>query len=225
MEDGVGLMNARFSNESLRAAGVIAIIRAGAGVDLLGAARALAAGGVRAMEITLNTPGALAAIAAARAELGGQMHVGAGTILRAEDAAAAIAAGAQFIVTPTLQPDTIALCGRRGVPLACGCASPTEALAAHAAGAAFVKLFPATMLGLAAIHLIHQVLPAVAVVPTGGVTIENVADFVAAGAAAVAVGSALVSGRILAARDWYALARNAELMMARYADARAPMVP
>jgi 2-dehydro-3-deoxyphosphogluconate aldolase/(4S)-4-hydroxy-2-oxoglutarate aldolase len=200
-------------------AGLIAIIRAGAGVDLLGAARALAAGGVRVMEITLNTPGALAAIAAVRAEMP-EMLCGAGTILTPGDAAAAIEAGAQFIITPTLQLDTIAYCREQGEPVAPGCASPTEALAAHRAGAEMIKIFPAATFGLSHIGAILAAMPQLNLVPTGGVTPGNVGQYFAAGCRVVGVGANLVSRAILETRDWAGLTNAARAYVDAIAAAR-----
>jgi 2-dehydro-3-deoxyphosphogluconate aldolase/(4S)-4-hydroxy-2-oxoglutarate aldolase len=200
-------------------AGLIAIIRAGAGVDLSGAARALAAGGVRVMEITLNTPGALAAIAAVRAEMP-EMLCGAGTILTPGDAAAAIEAGAQFIITPTLQLDTIAYCREQGEPVAPGCASPTEALAAHRAGAEMIKIFPAATFGLSHIGAILAAMPQLNLVPTGGVTPGNVGQYFAAGCRVVGVGANLVSRAILETRDWAGLTNAARAYVDAIAAAR-----
>src|SRR4051794_11714639 len=123
--------------------GIVGILRSAEPVDLLSACHALFDGGVTCMEITLNTPGALEAIGLASSRLGNDATIGAGTILRPTDAIGAIRAGAQFIVTPTLQPDTVAVCRERKVPVICGAMTPTEILAAHDSGADFVKLFPA----------------------------------------------------------------------------------
>src|SRR5687767_6001300 len=130
-------------SRDLAGAGVIAIVRAsGVGVgELVEAAKALARGGVRAMEVTLNTTGALAAIARIREEVEG-MWCGAGTVICADDAVEAMAAGAQFVVTPAVDGETIRACRRTGVPVIPGCVSPGEALAAHRAGAELVKVFP-----------------------------------------------------------------------------------
>jgi 2-dehydro-3-deoxyphosphogluconate aldolase/(4S)-4-hydroxy-2-oxoglutarate aldolase len=193
----------------LSEAGLLAIIRAPGSDGLVDAARALWAGGVRTMEVTLNTPGALAAIAAIREALP-EMLCGAGTILQPADAAAAINAGAQFIITPAFQPATVALCNGRGVPIAPGCASPAEALAAHRVGAAFVKVFPAATFALAHVTALLEELPQLRLVPTGGVTPANLHRFFDAGCAAVAVGSNLVGKEMLAARDWAGLAALAQ---------------
>src|SRR5690606_6223367 len=119
-----------------------------------------------------------------RQELSGVL-IGAGTILNAEDARNAIAAGAQFIVTPTLQFDSIAVCREQNIPIYCGAFTPTEALAAHNAGADFVKIFPAAALGPNFIRDVLGPLPFLKIVPTGGVTAENAASFIRAGAIAV----------------------------------------
>jgi 2-dehydro-3-deoxyphosphogluconate aldolase/(4S)-4-hydroxy-2-oxoglutarate aldolase len=189
-------------------AGLIAIVRASSSEHLVEAARALWAGGVRVMEITLNTPGALAAISAVRAELP-EMLCGAGTILTAGDAAAAVEAGAQFVITPTLQLETIAYCREQGVAVGPGCVSPTEVLAAHRAGAEMIKVFPAATFGLAHIGAMLMAMPALNLVPTGGVTPGNVGAYFAAGCRVVGVGANLVSRTVLEARDWDGLAKSA----------------
>jgi 2-dehydro-3-deoxyphosphogluconate aldolase/(4S)-4-hydroxy-2-oxoglutarate aldolase len=183
---------------------MIAIIRTDSSDHLLDAARALRAGGIAAMEITLNTPGALPAIARIRAELP-EMLCGAGTILTPADAIAAMQAGAQFIITPTLQLDTVALCTARKMPVAPGCASPTEALAAHRAGADFIKVFPSATFALVHIREMLEEIPQLNLVPTGGITPENLHQFFEVGCKAVAAGSTLISKDILRNRDWNAL--------------------
>jgi 2-dehydro-3-deoxyphosphogluconate aldolase/(4S)-4-hydroxy-2-oxoglutarate aldolase len=210
----------RLEPNKLEEAGVIAIIRSPDPGDLVAAAEALHRGGVRAMEVTLNTPGALETIHQIASNLAGRMHVGAGTILGAADARAAIDAGAQFIVTPTFQPDSITACRERGVPICCGCLSATEMLAADRLGSEFIKVFPATTVGLATIVEVLEELPQLRLVPTGGVTAQNLAGFVRAGCAAVAVGSALVSRKVLQERDWAMLEHQARAFMSALAEAR-----
>jgi 2-dehydro-3-deoxyphosphogluconate aldolase/(4S)-4-hydroxy-2-oxoglutarate aldolase len=143
----------------LEVAGLIAIIRAISDNGLLAAAEALSRGGVTALEVTLNTPNALEVIARVRRELGSKVRVGAGTILGPDDARRAVAAGAEFIVTPSLQPATIAFCRAQQVPILCGCMSPTEVFIAHQAGADFIKLFPAAALGLEYVGALLAPLP------------------------------------------------------------------
>ena len=202
-------------------AGLVVIIRADRGDHLVDAARALYAGGVRAMEITLNTPGALRAIESIRDGLP-DMTCGAGTILTPDDAVAAKQAGAQFIITPTLQPDTVAYCRRESLPVGPGCTSPTEALTAHRAGADFVKLFPANRFGLPHLRAVLEALPQLRLIPTGGVTPDNVADYFRAGCAAVAAGSTLVTREILAQQDWTQLTAGARHFTTAVTRARTP---
>lgn len=201
--------------------GLIAIIRTDQAADLLRVATALAEGGIRAMEITLTTPGALAAITAIRMELGASLRVGAGTILDAREAQAAMDAGAEFIVTPTLQTNSISACRERGVPIACGAMTPTECLAAHRAGADFIKLFPADTLGPAYVRALRAPLPFLKLVPTGGVTLDNLPDFLGAGCVGVALGSSLISREVLQNEDWDTLTRTARQFVNALAAARA----
>jgi 2-dehydro-3-deoxyphosphogluconate aldolase/(4S)-4-hydroxy-2-oxoglutarate aldolase len=200
--------------DQLRRIGFIAIVRAPSSEGLIDAARALWDGGVRAMEVTLNTPGAVGVIGEIRRSLP-EMLCGVGTVLQPADALAAIGGGAQFVITPTLQLETIAVCRGRGVPVCPGCASPTEMLAAHRAGADFIKVFPAGTFGLAHAKAILEVMPQLRLVPTGGVTPENVGEYFRVGCAAVAVGANLVSRQVLAERDWAGLSAAAR----RYVDA------
>jgi 2-dehydro-3-deoxyphosphogluconate aldolase/(4S)-4-hydroxy-2-oxoglutarate aldolase len=203
-------------------AGLIAIIRAASSANVPDAARALWAGGVRVMEVTLNTPGALRAVEAIRAALP-QMLCGAGTILQPADAIAAIEAGAQFIITPTLQLDTIDVCNARGVPIAPGCASPAEALAAHRAGAAFIKIFPGATFNLPHVGALLGELPDLRLVPTGGLTPENARGFFDAGCAAVAVGSNLAGREVLESADWPSLTAAARRFVNAVDAARASL--
>lgn len=180
--------------------GIVAIIRAREVVDLNATCRALAAGGLGAMEITLNTPGALAAIRALRSELPA-VTIGAGTILRPDDARAAIDHGAQFIVTPTLQPATIALCRDASVPICCGAFTPTEIYTAHDAGTDYVKLFPASAVGLDYIKAVLAPMPFISFIPTGGVNLQNLQSFLQF-CPAVGVGGNLVDPELLKNEQW-----------------------
>lgn len=160
-------------------------------------AAALADGGVRAFELTLNEPesgalGAIEAVARVAPDLG--LEIGAGTILSIEAAERAIAAGATFLVMPHLDVDLVRWAAARGIPAFPGCGTPTEVLAAWRAGAAAVKVFPASVLGPAFIRELRGPFPEIPVVPTGGVTLESAQAFVAAGAIAVGMGSWLLGG-------------------------------
>ena len=216
-------MSEALTAAELEETGLIAIVRTDVEADFGRVAEALAEGGIRAMEITLNTPGALPAISAIRRALSPALRVGAGTILGPEDARAAHEAGAEFIVTPTLQPETIAYCRQQGLPIACGCLTPTEALAAHQAGADFIKLFPADTLGPAYVRALRAPLPFLRIIPTGGVSLDNLAAYIQAGSAGVALGGNLVGKAALRDRDWAALTATAREYVQALAAARAAL--
>ena len=166
----------------IRETGIIAIMRAQSSSQLITAADAIKAGGVRVIEVTMTTPGALDVIAAASQKYGSEVLFGAGSVLDAETARAAILAGADFIVAPTLNLNVIALCSRYSVPVMPGCYTPTEALTAWEAGADMIKLFPASFGGPGLIKAMQAPLPQLEIVPVGGVNLDTAADFIQAGA-------------------------------------------
>ncbi len=172
-------------------------------------AEALASGGLTVLEYTMSGEGALDCVAQVRATVGERVCVGAGTVLDAADAEAAIAAGARFIVTPAVVPDVIAVCRRRDVPIVCGALTPTEVLAASRAGADLVKLFPARLGGPAYVRDLLGPFPQLQLVATGGVSAENAHSFLAAGAVAVAVGGNLVSEQAVNEARWAEIEANA----------------
>lgn len=190
------------TNDAILAERLVAIIRLKQYGRAVEVARALAAGGVRILEFTLTGEGACTAIAAAREALGETVVVGAGTVLGAADAEKAIAAGAQFLVTPAVSLPAIEVAHARGVPILCGALTPTEVVTAQQAGADFVKLFPARMGGPQYVRDLLGPLPGARLVPTGGVGPENARAFLEAGAVAVAIGGNLVSEQIVAAGNW-----------------------
>jgi len=174
--------------------GVVAIARMLNARSAPDVAKALAEGGVRAFEITLNDPidralEALTGVAASRPD---KLDIGAGTVLTIESARSALDAGATFLVMPHTDPELIAWAAERGVPTLPGVATPTEALGAWRAGAAAIKVFPASSLGPTFIRELHGPFPDLPLVPTGGVTAETAGAFIAAGAVAVGLGSWLV---------------------------------
>ncbi len=172
--------------------GVVAIIRRSAPFDAPAIARALVAGGVRVLEITLNSHGALAAIEAVRSlEIPG-LVVGAGTVRTAPDAHAALAAGAQFLVAPNFNQGAVEVAQAAGVSMVPGVATPSEAVAAWEAGCELLKFFPAAALGSNYLKLIRDPLADLKFMATGGVDTGNVAEFMRAGAVAIGVGSSLV---------------------------------
>ncbi|WP_033341537.1 bifunctional 4-hydroxy-2-oxoglutarate aldolase/2-dehydro-3-deoxy-phosphogluconate aldolase [Catenuloplanes japonicus] len=205
---------------ALRRNPAIAIIRARASDRVAAVVETLAANGITAVEVTLTTPGAEAAIAAVPP---GLIAVGAGTVLDAAGAARAVEAGATFLITPAVLPGVLDEARRHGVPVACGALTPTEILTAHLGGATLVKVFPAdTAGGPAYIRAVRAPLPDIPLVPTGGVTVEAAADYLRAGARAVALGGPLIGDAADDGGDLAALARRARELTDRlteFADA------
>jgi len=201
--------------------GIIAIVRAQQSAQVVPLFEALLAGGVRAIEITMTTPNALAAIREARDKLGERALVGVGTVLDVNTCRAAIAAGAEFVVSPICRTGLVPIAHAAGCPIMLGAYTPTEAQIAHEADADFVKLFPADNLGPAYIKALLAPLPHLRVVPTGGIDMHNVADFLKAGCAALGVGSSLVSAKILQEANWPELTRRAAALVNAVRQAKA----
>ena len=200
--------------------GVIAIVRFDRSEDLIQVARAIRAGGVRAIEFTMTTPNAIQIIQQSVREFGEDVLLGAGTVLDAETARAAILAGAEFIVAPTLNPKVIEVCRRYSKVVIPGAFTPTEILTAWECGADFVKVFPAEFGGPAYFKAVLAPLPQVKLVPVGGVSLQTAGDFIRAGAAAVAVGSNLVKKSAIAAKRFDELTELARGFVAAVAKAR-----
>ena len=194
--------------------GIIAVIRAQKPEQVLPLSEALIAGGVIAIEITMTTPNAIAAIREASQKLGTRGLIGVSTVLDAATAREAIAAGAEFVVTPITRPEIVAAAHAADRPVMLGAYTPTEAQLAHEAGADFVKIFPADGLGPNYIKAIRGPLPHLRIVPTGGVDLKTAADFLKAGCVALGVGSSLVSTKILQESDWTELTRRAREFVA-----------
>jgi 2-dehydro-3-deoxyphosphogluconate aldolase/(4S)-4-hydroxy-2-oxoglutarate aldolase len=161
-------------------------------------AQALVAGGVGVLEFTLTGPGAVQAVSAARQALGEAVCVGVGSVLQPEEVAAAVDAGAQFVVTPAVRRPVIAACVSRHTLAVAGGFTPTELLEAYEAGSELVKVFPAQLGGPRYIKDVLAPLPFLKLVPTGGVSAENARDYLAAGAVAVGIGGNLVSNKAVA---------------------------
>lgn len=206
--------------EMLTNPGVIAVVRARTREQVLPLAEALLHGGIQAIEITMTTPNALKAIEDARKRFGSAL-IGVGTVLNAQACKDAVEAGAEFVVSPITRADIASAAHAAGKPVMLGAFTPTEAQHAFEAGADFVKLFPADTLGPAYIRAIRAPLPHLKIVPTGGVTIENLGEFFKAGCPAVGAGSSLVSSAILEKEDWTALRHVAEAFAEAARQARA----
>jgi len=194
---------------ALEALGAIAVVRLEDAARLRPVVEALAAGEVRAIEVTLTMPGALEALAALGPAFGDQILVGAGTVLDAVTARLAILAGARFIVAPTFSASVVEICHRYEVVAVPGAYTPTEILTAWEAGADLVKVFPAGGLGPGYLKDLRGPLPQLRLVPTGGVTAENAGAFLAAGAAAVGVGGSLVEREAVASGDYARITEQA----------------
>ena len=214
-------MNKTQKLDLIRSTGVVAIMRAQTSDQLIAAADAIKDGGVRVIEVTMTTPGALAVIEEATRRYGDEVLFGAGSVLDAETARAAILAGAGFVVAPTLKVEVVALCNRYSIPVMPGIMTPTEALTAWEAGADMVKLFPASFGGPAMIKAIRAPLPQLEIVPVGGVSLDNAAEFIRKGAAALGVGSSLVNQKLLDAGDMAELQGRAAAFIAAVKEGRA----
>ena len=200
--------------------GIIAVVRAQRPEQVLPLSEALLAGGVRAIEITTTTPNAVAAIAQAQNRLGDRGLFGVGTVLDAATCRAALQAGAEFVVSPIGLRELVPIAQAAGKPVMLGAYTPSEAQAVHESGADFVKIFPADTLGPGYIKALRAPLPHLRIVPTGGVELNNVAEFLKAGCVALGVGGSLVSADILQQADWAELTRRATAFVAAARSAR-----
>jgi 2-dehydro-3-deoxyphosphogluconate aldolase / (4S)-4-hydroxy-2-oxoglutarate aldolase len=182
--------------------GIVAVVRSESSASLVKVVQALAEGGVSAAEVTFTVPDAIDVIRQVRREVGDAIVLGAGTVLDPETARAALLAGAEYIVAPTLNLDVIRLCRRYDKAVMPGAFTPTEILTAWEAGADVVKVFPADVGGPAYLKAIRGPLPQIRLMPTGGVDLDTAESFLKAGACCLGVGSALVDPKAIAAGDF-----------------------
>lgn len=199
---------------------VLTVVRAPAIPDAAELCRALLAGGISCVELTFTTPDLLRHLRDAAAVPG--CRVGAGTVLTADDAAAAVDAGAEFLVTPGLRPDVARVARERDVPFVMGAFTPSEVLTALEWGAAAVKIFPAHALGPRYLKDLRGPLPDVRLIPSGGVGPDNAGAFLAHGALAVSAGTDVVPPAAVAAGDWADVTRRARRFTGVLAEAAAP---
>jgi 2-dehydro-3-deoxyphosphogluconate aldolase/(4S)-4-hydroxy-2-oxoglutarate aldolase len=171
------------------------------------------------MEITFTVPGATGVIEHLAKKFSGQILVGAGTVLDPETARIAILAGAQYVISPSLNPDTARLCNRYQVPYMPGAATVREVVEAMECGADIVKVFPGELLGPAFVKAVRAPLPQASLMPTGGVSLENVAEWIRAGAVAVAVGGNLTAGAKTG--DFASITKLARAITEKIKEARA----
>ena len=205
----------------LREVGIIPIIRASSADAVMPVAEALLLAGLPVVEITLTVPNAIDAIGAVAKRFSGKLLVGAGTVTDAETARRAVDAGAEFIVTPCLVREVIEAAQRADVAVLPGALTPTEVFEAFRLGGDMVKIFPAQSVGGAAyLRALRGPFPDIPLVPTGGVTLDNVGEMFKAGAAAVGVGTELISQDALARRDYAAIGAVAKRFLAAVREAR-----
>ena len=206
--------------QALLDTGVVAVVRVDEPAELPSLARALVAGGVRLVEITMTVPGAIQAIEATVHELGDECLVGAGTVLDATTARLAISAGAAFVVGPTVNLEVIAISHLYGVAVVPGCLTPTEIVHAWSAGADVIKLFPGRVATPDYFSDLKGPFPSIRLMPTGNVDRKTTPEYIKAGAVAVGVGKALVDVAALRARDWAVITQNASDFRALVDDAK-----
>jgi len=199
----------------LEANGIVAVVRTADPSRVRAIVEAIAAGGVRSVEITLTVKGAVGLIRTLSRELSEEILLGAGTVLDPEAALQAIDAGAQFIVSPVFNAEVVQSAHRSDVAAVPGCLTPTEVLAAWQAGADAVKLFPAGALGPQYLRDLRGPMPQVRLLPTGGITVETVGEWIRAGAMAVGVGAALLDPKAITEGRFDSLTAHAR----RFVDA------
>jgi 2-dehydro-3-deoxyphosphogluconate aldolase/(4S)-4-hydroxy-2-oxoglutarate aldolase len=200
-------------NQILRE-GVVAILRLNDEKTILPLVDALTAGGVHAIEITMGTSGVLRHIERIAAEKP-EVLIGVGSVLDSETARLALIAGAKFIVTPVSRKEVIDMAHRYDAPIFSGAFSPGEILTAFEQGADVIKVFPAEVLGIPYLKAVLAPMPQLRLMPTGGVTVDNVSDWLRAGACAVGVGSSLLDKKALEAGDFAAITARAEAFIRR----------
>jgi 2-dehydro-3-deoxyphosphogluconate aldolase/(4S)-4-hydroxy-2-oxoglutarate aldolase len=202
--------------------GLIPVIRVASASEAIDVANAIKEGGVSLIEITMSVQGAIEVIKELSREYGDEIIMGAGTVLDTETGRAALLAGAQFIVSPTLDLNLIQLAHRYSAVVIPGAMTPTEILTAWNAGADMVKVFPAAQLGGPAyLRALRGPLPQILLVPTGGVNIENAGAFIQAGAAVLGVGGELVDKKAVKERKFSVITENARAFLEAVREARA----
>ncbi|MBI3111958.1 MAG: bifunctional 4-hydroxy-2-oxoglutarate aldolase/2-dehydro-3-deoxy-phosphogluconate aldolase [Ignavibacteriales bacterium] len=200
--------------------GVVAVIRMKDTQRLKRVIEAIRLGGVKSIEITMTVPGAVQIIADLVKTVPDDVLVGAGTVTEVETANKVIDAGAKFVVGPILNVDIIKLCNQRGVVIMPGCYTPTEIFTAWKAGADIIKVFPATSLGPKYFKDIRGPFPDLRLLPTGGVSVDNVGEWIAAGAVAVGIGSDLLDKKAIDEERYEVLTERAKRMVENFVKAK-----
>ncbi len=203
--------------------GIVAVVRAASGELLADVAEALVAGGVDVLEITFTVPHTTRVLEKVADRLGDKVLLGAGTVLDTETARAALLAGAEYLVSPTVNLDVIAMCKRYGKLVMPGALTPTEILSAWQAGADIVKVFPSEITGPKYLKAVHGPLPQIRLMPTGGVNLETAAAFLKAGACSLGIGGSLVDPQAIASGDLAKIESLAKQYVKIVRDTRAEM--
>jgi len=201
--------------------GLVAIVRVPRPELALPLAKALVTGGIRAVELTMTIPNALEAIRTVNRELGENILLGVGTVTDDDTCQKAIDAGARYVISPITRPSLVAAAHALDRPVMLGAYTPTEAQTAHDAGSDFVKIFPADTLGPNYIKALLAPLPHLRIVPTGGVNLDTMESFLAAGSAALGVGSALLEKELVTEENWGELERLAKRFADKLAELKA----
>ena len=191
--------------------GIVAVIRGMEPAKMAKIAKALVAGGIKALEVTMNSPKPLKMIEEVKALVADtDVVIGAGTVLDPESARSAILAGAEFIFSPSLNPAVITMANRYGKLVMPGVMTPSEMVTAWEAGADLVKIFPASVVGPAFLKSVQAPLPQIRMIPTGGISLANAASYLEAGAIALGVGGGLLAQELIAGEDYQALTERAQ---------------
>jgi 2-dehydro-3-deoxyphosphogluconate aldolase / (4S)-4-hydroxy-2-oxoglutarate aldolase len=197
--------------EELKKRKIIAVIRGARPDQILPIAHALQEGGVRTIEITVETPKVCTLIEKVKEEFGNEIIVGAGTVLDPETARATIMAGAEFIFSPNVNVETIKMAKRYGVVSIPGALTPTEILTAYEHGGDIIKVFPANVMGVPYFKSLQGPLPHIPLMPTGGISLDNIIDYFKAGAIAVGIGGSLVNAvKLSSEKDYLKLTEKAK---------------
>ncbi len=219
------MLNRSATVEALRQAGIVAVVRTTNVEQAVHAVRALAAGGVLASEVTFTVPNAADAIAQvrdlhAKGDLPERLVLGAGTVTSAQQARQAIEAGARYLVSPHFDEAVAQVADEAGGALLPGAFTPLEVFRAHRHGGDIIKIFPAANLGPSYLKNLAGPYPDIPLMPTGGVSVENIREWIAAGAVAVGVGSELVDKAAVAKGDWNEITRRAVALVDALREAR-----
>jgi 2-dehydro-3-deoxyphosphogluconate aldolase / (4S)-4-hydroxy-2-oxoglutarate aldolase len=206
---------------NLTRVGVVPVVRAESADNVVRAVEALVEGGIAVAEITMTVPGAVKVIKRCAAHFGDRITLGAGSVTSAEMCTEVIDAGSVFVVTPVFESAVIDVCKQRGVCVVAGALTPTEIFMAWEAGADVVKVFPAKAMGGAAyLRMVHEPLPQIPLTPTGGVTLETLADYFKAGVPFVGAGGDLVNKKAVNSGDTQAITERARQYVAAICAAR-----